>query len=199
MRISLPEEWTHSTRGRRVCVCVGVCLNAWMCVCVCVMCLDRTAQQIHPWRECNKLREEPARQMVRANGKGRWVKVQRSWGILYQLTEGTVSQNCQASTQTNVRASCVWDVTPCDWSWLHPALLPLGVPVILFFYFIFMLGYRGVWVMIDKKKPSSCLLCFRMWWLQTKAVFWFLFLSHLFPAYELLCWYTAFSNPKGWI
>lgn len=103
--LTLPEGGVHTC----------VCLSAWVSVCA-LVCFDLT--EMHPWRECNKLREEPARQMVRANGKGRWGgKVRRSWGILYQLTEDT--ELPALTTRTSVCASCARDVTPWEHSeWL---------------------------------------------------------------------------------
>lgn len=94
---------------REACVCACVCECVWMHMSVCSYVL-RSNRAIHPWRECNKLREEPAHQMVRANGKGRWGEVQRNWGILYQLTEDTVSWNCQPSTLWQVFVHRVFEM-----------------------------------------------------------------------------------------
>lgn len=66
--------------------------------------------------------------------------------------------------------------------WLHPGLLPFGVLVIFLIFFMlggmFILGYG--WERIKKGIARTC-CCFRMWWRQTRAVFWFLFPKPSFP------------------
>lgn len=134
--VSLPEQWTHSPRGRCVCVCEWVCLNAWVCV---LMCFDLTERYIPEENVTSSGKNWHARwceQMVKEDEE-RYSEAGESF-INSPKTQFHRTASPQHSDQCAcivcLRCNSLWLVVVAAWT------LTTCVPVILFFYLIFMLG-----------------------------------------------------------
>lgn len=192
-----------SLSQREACVRVCVCLSAWEWACV-LWCASIWQRCIPEENVTSSGKNQHARwceQIVKEDEEERYEETGESF------INSPKTQNCQPSTLLHslkrVCSSCnslgTFRVTGGLWS--HPGLLPFSVLVIfLTFFLCWGYVYLGSWVGTHKKGVARTCCCFRMWWRQTRAVFWFLFPQPSFPIHNS---YSAFLQPqselfKGW-